>query len=275
MTSETGLGRQPHRPDFEREAGYVVEPPLEVRTAVSDDNGPVLIVDDDPEVRQTISAYFVEHNLPTLVASNGIELERHVAMSGPSLILLDLKLDRENGLDLLRSLRSRSDIPIIIITGRYLGEIDRAVGLELGADGYVEKPFSLRELLARVRTIRRRQTERPTGVLSGQEKAGYRFGGWTLKCDKTRRLLAPDGMGILLTRGEYALLLAFLEAPQRILTRKELLKLSRQREYIDGRSVVIQISRLRRKLEADVNHPRLIKTAHGVGYVFTLPVESF
>src|SRR5262245_13434658 len=111
---------------------------------MNDDDCPVgniLIVDDDPDVRQTVGAYFAEHNLPTFFASNGIELERQIALNDPSLILLDLKLRRENGLDLLRSLRSRSDVPIVIITGCHLEENDRAIGLELGADDYVGKPF--------------------------------------------------------------------------------------------------------------------------------------
>ena len=250
---------------------------------MNDDNCPmenVLIVDDDPDVKQMISAYFAEHNLLTFPASNGIELERQIAMNDPSLILLDLKLNGENGLDLLRSLRSRSDIPVIIITGRHIEEIDRAIGLELGADDYVAKPFGLRELLARVRAVlrrprRQRQIEQRTELVRGPEMGGYRFGGWTLeRSSSSRRLFNPDGARVPLSRAEYALLLAFLEAPQRVLSREKLMQLTRMREDINDRSVDNQVLRLRRKLETDSNGPGMIQTEHGVGYIFMLPVEA-
>ncbi len=237
----------------------------------------ILIVDDDPEVKQTISAYFAKHNLPTLFASNRMELERQIAMNNPVLIILDLKLGEENGLDLLRSLRSRSDTPIIIITGYHLDEIDRVIGLELGADDYVAKPFGLRELLARVRAVLRRQgrqTEQRTERVRGPEKGGYRFGVWKLERGG-RRLFGPNGATMSLSKGEYALLVAFLEAPQRVLSREELLQLTRKLGDVDDRSIDIQIMRLRRKLEIDLDCPRLIRTERGVGYVFTLPVDSF
>jgi two-component system OmpR family response regulator len=235
-------------------------------------SGNILIVDDDPDVKQMVGSYFTEHNLPTVFASNWIESEQQIAANDPSLIILDLKLGGENGLDLLRSLRSRSEIPIIIITGYHLGEIDRIVGLELGADDYLAKPFNLRELLARVRAVLRRQDVGRSGHARGREKGGYRFGGWRLE-RSSRRLFDPDGTRMPLTRGEYTLLLAFLEAPQRVLSREQLLKLTRIREDIFDRSVDTQILRLRRKLEPDLNCPRVIQTERGVGYVFTLPVE--
>ena len=125
---------------------------------MNDDNsGNILIADDDPDLRQTLSAYFAAHKVPTFLASNGTELEQQIALNDPGLIILDLKLDGENGLDLLRSIRSRSDIPIIIVTGRHVGELDCVIGLEYGADDYVGKPFSLMELLARIRVVLRRQ----------------------------------------------------------------------------------------------------------------------
>ena len=222
---------------------------------MNDDNwGNILIVDDDPDVRQTVSAYFAAHNVPTFLASNGTELERQIALNDPSLIILDLKLDGENGQDLLRSLRSRSDIPIIIVTGCRLGELDRVVGLEHGADDYVGKPFSLLEMLARVRAVLRRQgrqIEHRTGFVRDPEKGGYRFGGWRLERSSSRRLFNPDGARVPLTRAEYALLLAFLEAPQRALSREQLMQLTRMREDIHDRTVDNQILRLRRKLEVD------------------------
>lgn len=252
----------------------------------------IVIVDDDPDVKQMISAYFAEHNLPTFPASDGIELERQIAMNDPSLILLDLKLSAENGLDLLRSLRSRSDIPVIIITGRHLEEIDRAIGLELGADDYVGKPFGLRELLARVRAVLRRPRQvKRIGFMSGPETngdsrkgtervndpdtCGYRFAGWTLERSYNRRLFNPDGARVPLSRADYALLVAFLDAPQQVLSREKLMQLTRGREDINDRSIDIQILRLRRKLEDDWNRPLVIKTEHGAGYVFTLLVELF
>jgi two-component system, OmpR family, response regulator len=228
----------------------------------------VLIVDDDPDVKQMISAYFAEHNLLTFPASNGIELERQIAMNDPSLILLDLKLNGENGLDLLRSLRSRSDIPVIIITGRHIEEIDRAIGLELGADDYVGKPFGLRELLARVRAVLRRprrQRQIEQRPVRGPEMGGYRFGGWTLERSSSRRLFNPDGARVPLSRMENALLLAFLDAPQRVLSREQLMQLTRMREDIDDRSVDNQVLRLRRKLETDSDGPGMIRTEYGLG----------
>ncbi len=244
-------------------------------------SGNIVIVDDDPGVKQTVSAYFANHNLPTFLASNRTELEQQIATNNPSLIILDLKLGEENGLDVLRSLRSRSDVPIIIITGHHLDEIDRAIGLELGADDYVGKPFGLRELLARVRAVLRRQGRRQIEQSSGmiscgpEEKNGYRFSGWTLERSSSRRLFNPDGARVPLTRAEYGLLLAFLGAPQRVLSREQLMQLTRMREDIHDRTVNNQILRLRRKLEVDWNHPLMIQTEHGVGYVFTPLVESF
>jgi two-component system OmpR family response regulator len=192
----------------------------------------------------------------------------------PSLILLDLRLGQEDGLDLLREIRSNSDVPVIITTGHRLDEIDRVVGLELGADDYVTKPFGLRELLARVRAVLRRHELGRLARAREPQRGGYRFSGWRLERE-ARRLLAPDGSPVTLTKGEYGLLVAFLESPQRTLTREQLLQATRVHEDIFDRSIDVQVLRLRRKLETDASAPRVIQTERGVGYRFAIAVESY
>ncbi|MGK7063318.1 winged helix-turn-helix domain-containing protein [Bradyrhizobium sp. 1050_B9_N1_2] len=190
------------------------------------------------------------------------------------MVILDLRLGDDDGLDLLRELRSHSDVPVIIMTGHRLDESDCVVGLELGADDYVVKPFSLRELLARVRAILRRQEIGRVARVRHPERGGYRFDGWRLE-RRDRRLLDPEGLPVALSKGEYALLLAFLEAPQRSLTRDHLLQATRLHEDIFDRSIDVQVLRLRRKLERDPRTSRAIKTVRGVGYEFTLPAEPY
>jgi DNA-binding response OmpR family regulator len=236
--------------------------------------GHILVVDDDPAMRQMVTGYFEDHNVPTYSASNRTELNRHFTGAHPSLIILDLRLGQDDGLDLLRAIRSHSDVPVIITTGHRLDEIDRIVGLELGADDYIVKPFSLRELLARVRAVLRRQEMGRVARARDPERGGYRFEGWQLE-RRGRRLLDPTGAPVSLSKGEYALLLAFLEAPQRPLSREQLLQATRIHEDIFDRSIDVQVLRLRRKLEVDPSAPRTIQTERGVGYVFALPVESF
>src|SRR4030088_2548288 len=177
------------------------------------DVGHVVVVDDDPSLRQMVVRYLEDHNMPTKSASNRIELNRHFAGPIPSLILLDLRLGQDDGLDLLREIRSNSDVPVIITTGHRLDEIDRVVGLELGAADYVTKPFGLRELLARVRAVLRRHELGRLARAREPQRGGYKFGGWRLE-RHGRRLLASDGTPVTLTKGEYALLVAFLEAPE-------------------------------------------------------------
>jgi DNA-binding response OmpR family regulator len=187
-------------------------------------------------------------------------------------VILDLRLGQEDGLNLLREIRSRSDVPVIITTDHRCDEIDRVVGLELGADDYVTKPFGLRELLARIRAVLRWWE---TGRIASQRELAqgrFRFGGWQLD-RRTRRLTNASGNTVALTKGEYALLTAFLDAPQRPLTRDHLLQATRIHEDVFDRSIDVQILRLRRKLEDDPGSPRIIRTERGVGYVFALPVE--
>jgi DNA-binding response OmpR family regulator len=229
----------------------------------------VLIVDDDPATCRMVTSYLQEHDLQASAVSNGRELTQHLAACEPSLIILDLRLSHEDGLDLLRFIRFNSDVPVIITTGHRLEEVDRVVGLELGADDYITKPFGLRELLARVRAVLRRHEARRAGRARESQRGGFRFGGWQLD-RQTRQLTGPKGVPVTLTKRQYGLLVAFLEAPQRPLTREQLMH-----ESISDRSIDVQILRLRRKLETDTSAPRVIRSERGVGYVFTLPVETY
>jgi DNA-binding response OmpR family regulator len=189
-----------------------------------------------------------------------------------NLVILDLRLGSEDGLDLLREVRLSSDVPVIIITGHRRDDIDRVVGLELGADDYLTKPFNLRELLARVRAILRRFDVGRSAPPRDPERGRFRFSGWQLD-RRIRQLTDPAGAPVALTKGEYAMLLAFLEAPQRPLSREHLLQATRIHEDVFDRSIDVQILRLRRKLERDPSAPRVIRTERGVGYVFAVPVE--
>jgi DNA-binding response OmpR family regulator len=232
----------------------------------------VLVVDDDPAMRHLVVNYLEDHNMRAISASGRQEMARLLAVGEPSLVILDLRLGQENGLDLLREIRARSDIPVIITTGHRRDEIDRVVGLELGADDYVTKPFGLRELLARVRAVLRRREAGGAAPQRDPERGRCRFGGWQLD-RRNRRLTDPTGAPVALTKGEYALLIAFLAAPQRPLSREHLLQATRVHEDVFDRSIDVQVLRLRRKLETDPSAPRVIQTERGIGYVFALPVE--
>jgi len=232
----------------------------------------VLVVEDDPALQRMILNYFVENNIRTLVASNGQEMVDHLAGAEVNLVILDLRLGLEDGLDLLRKVRLSSEVPVIIITGHRLDEIDRVVGLELGADDYLTKPFNLRELLARVRAILRRFDVGRAAPPRDPGRGRFRFSGWQLD-RRSRQLTDPSGAPVALTKGEYAMLLAFLEAPQRPLSREQLLQATRVHDDVFDRSIDVQILRLRRKLERDPSAPRVIQTERGVGYVFAVAVE--
>ena len=232
----------------------------------------VLVVEDDPALQRMILNYFLENNIRTLVASGRQEMVHHLDSALVSLVILDLRLGQEDGLDLLREVRSSSDVPVIIITGHRCDDIDRVVGLELGADDYLTKPFNLRELLARVRAVLRRFDIGRVAPARDPERGRFRFSGWQLE-RKTRRLTNPAGTPVALTKGEYALLVAFLEAPQRPLSREHLLQATRVHEDVFDRSIDVQILRLRRKLEREPSAPRVIQTERGVGYVFAAAVE--
>src|SRR5215468_10829468 len=232
-----------------------------------------LVVEDDSTMRHLVTNYLEDHDIRAVSASRREEVAGLLARSQADLIVLDLRLGQEDGFDLLREIRTHSDIPVIIITGHRRDEIDRVVGLELGADDYITKPFGLRELLARIRAVLRRREVGQAAIQRDMERGRCRFGGWQLD-RRLRRLTNSNGEAVPLTKGEYALLVAFLGAPQRPLSREHLLQATRIHEDVFDRSIDVQVLRLRRKLEVDPNAPRLIQTERGIGYVFTLPVES-
>jgi len=233
-----------------------------------------LVVEDDRNMRHLVMDYLRENDIRAISASGRDEVAGLLAREEPNLVILDLRLCQEDGLDLLREIRSRSDVPVIITTGHRRDEIDRVVGLELGADDYITKPFGLRELLARIRAVLRRREAGQAAVQRDPERGRCRFGGWQLD-RRIRRLTDSSGIPVALTKGEYALLIAFLDAPQRPLSREHLLQATRIHEDVFDRSIDVQVLRLRRKLETDPNAPRVILTERGVGYVFALPVEAF
>jgi two-component system OmpR family response regulator len=233
----------------------------------------VLIVEDDRTMRHLVVNYLEEHNIRVASASGREEMVRRFSGDEPDLVILDLRLGQDDGLDLLREIRSRCDVPVIITTGHRRDEIDRVVGLELGADDYIIKPFGLRELLARIRAVLRRREVGQVAVQRDPQRGRCRFAGWQLD-RRTRRLSNPDGLPVALTKGEYALLIAFLDAPQRPLSREHLLQATRIHEDVFDRSIDVQVLRLRRKLEVDVSAPSIIQTERGVGYVFVPPAEQ-
>jgi two-component system, OmpR family, response regulator len=233
----------------------------------------VLVVDDDPSMRDVISNYLESQNFQVSTASDGRGMARVLADKPVDLIILDLKLTNEDGLDLMRGLGDQSDVPVILVTGHQREETDRVVGLELGADDYMVKPFGLRELLARVRAVLRRSAAAERRSRKNEKRIRYRFAGWELDM-RTRRLTSPAGDTAVLTAGEFNLLAAFLRSPQQVLSRAQLLAASRVHdEEVFDRSVDIQILRLRRKLESNPSEPQIIKTERGAGYIFATPVE--
>jgi two-component system OmpR family response regulator len=232
----------------------------------------ILVVDDDPTMQNMVANYLEDYNMRVVSAAGREDVARQFAIDEPSLVILDLKLGDEGGLDVLCEIRSSSDVPVIIITGHRYDETDRVIGLELGADDFMIKPFSLRELLARIRAVLRRRESGRVSVHRDSERGRCRFGGWQLD-RRARRLTDLNGFPVALTKREYALLTAFLDAPQQPLTREHLLQATRVHEDVFDRSIDVQILRLRRKLETDPSTPRVIQTVRGVGYVFALSVE--
>ncbi len=231
----------------------------------------ILIVDDDKEIRTLLSRFLGKHDYRVTAVADGRELKKALADWNIDLVILDIMLPGESGLDLCRWVRAKSKVPIIMLTA--VGEeADRIVGLEIGADDYLPKPFNPRELLARMRAVLRRVTDVPKGAApEGCEM--LRFAGWTLETT-SRRLESPANVLVDLTVGEFDLLVAFALHPNRVLTRDHLLDLTHSR--LAGpfdRAIDIQVSRLRRKIEADAKNPQMIKTVRGGGYVFTPNVE--
>jgi two-component system, OmpR family, response regulator len=231
-----------------------------------------LVVEDDNTMRHLVTNYLEDHDIRAVSTSRRDQVSGLLARSQPDLVVLDLRLGQDDGLDLLREIRAQSDVPVIITTGQRRDEIDRVVGLELGADDYITKPFGLRELLARIRAVLRRRETGQANAQREMDRGRWRFGGWQLD-RRNRRLTNSAGEPVALTKGEYALLIAFIDAPQRPLSREHLLQATRIHEDVFDRSIDVQVLRLRRKLESDPSTPSIIRTERGVGYVFSLPVE--
>ncbi|MTJ82703.1 MAG: response regulator [Telmatospirillum sp.] len=231
----------------------------------------ILVVDDDREIRNLLARFLVKHGLRVSTAKDGPEMMKVLDASGIDLVVLDLMLPGEDGLSLCRRLRATSTLPVIMLTA--MGDdTDRIVGLEMGADDYLPKPFSPRELLARIKAVLRRVQALPAGPSPTGEI--LHFDGWTLELGP-RRLMSPAGAEVELSTGEYELLQAFVTHPRRVLSRDQLLDLARGRSAAPfDRSIDIQVMRLRRKIEEDPKEPRLIKTVRGGGYVFAAEVSA-
>ena len=231
----------------------------------------ILVVDDDREIRDLLARFLEKQRIRVTAVRDGKEARRAWLNGHYQLVVLDLMLPGESGLDVARWLRSQSEIPIVMLTA--MGEeTDRIIGLELGADDYVPKPFNPRELLARIRAVLRRSGDQ-TEPRHDPSVRGFRFNNWTLEPAR-RRLLNPEGVEVALTGGEYDLLLALLERANRVLTRDMLLDLLRGRQAGPfDRAIDVAVSRLRRKLEDDGRNAQLIKTVRGGGYVLAATVE--
>ena len=234
----------------------------------------ILVVDDDREIRTLLADYLDSNGFRTFTAGSGVEMRKHLDSARIDLVVLDLTLPGEDGLTLCRTLRASSSLPVIMLTAR--GEpLDRILGLEMGADDYLAKPFEPRELFARIRSVLRRTNALPPNMLTSEAQV-MQFDGWRLDL-MARHLLQPDGTVVALSGAEFRMLKVFLEHPNRVLNRDQLLELTQGREADPfDRSVDIQISRLRQKLSDDARTPRLVKTVRNEGYVLaaTVTIEN-
>ncbi len=226
----------------------------------------ILVVDDDPGIRDVVSEFLTRHGFSVDTAGDGREMERAMAKQRPDLVVLDLMLPGEDGLSICRRL-ARPDGPAVIMLSATGEETDRIIGLELGADDYLAKPCNPRELLARIRAVMRRRRE--PRALDETLGAACEFAGWRLDLVR-HELRSPQGVVVNLSSGEFSLLRAFVERPQRVLTRDQLLEFARgpQSDAFD-RAIDVQISRLRRKLEDSGGEIELIRTVRSEGYIFT------
>jgi two-component system phosphate regulon response regulator OmpR len=232
------------------------------------DSGRVLIVDDDAEIRGMLAEYLASHGFEVATAESGTAMREALARGTPDVVLLDVRLPGEDGLALARFLRERYELGIIMVTAA--GEVvDRIVGLEMGADDYVAKPFDLRELLARVKSVARRIQARPrTAAAPPTAPQRVAIGRCALDL-KSRQLFGQDGAEIPITAMEFDLLKAFVDHPNQVLSRDRLLTLTRNREWEPfDRSIDIRITRVRRKVEEDPENPKAIRTVRGAGYMF-------
>ena len=239
--------------------------------AQGETDGHILVVDDDGQIRHLVAKFLRENGHRVTVARDGREMKQALADAAIDLIVLDVMLPGSSGLDLCRELRKTSSTPIIMLTARG-SDTDRIVGLEIGADDYLAKPFNPRELLARVNAVLRRSraTQGKSATQSGHHLI---FEGWTLDTQR-RELTNPDGVVVDLSTGEYDLLLSFLEAPQRVLTREQLLDAAKHRIATGfDRAIDVQVSRLRRKLDPSEEGQDMIKTIRGTGYMFVPAVS--
>ncbi len=234
----------------------------------------ILVVDDDREIRMLLAEYLDSNGFRTFTAGNGVEMRKQLESVRIDLVVLDLTLPGEDGLTLCRTLRANSTLPVIMLTAR--GDpLDRILGLEMGADDYLAKPFEPRELFARIRSVLRRTNALPPNMASSEAHTML-FDGWRLDL-MARHLLTADGTVVALSGAEFRLLKVFLEHPNRVLNRDQLLELTQGREADPfDRSVDIQISRLRQKLGDDARTPRIVKTVRNEGYILsaTVTVEN-
>ena len=233
----------------------------------------ILIVDNHREIRELVGRALTREGFRVSAAADGKTMRKMLADSRIDLILLDLMLPGENGLALCRELRMQSNIPIIMVTAKG-EEVDKVIGLELGADDYLPKPFGTRELVARIHAVLRRTRADPAGGTTQPKPKRYAFDRWILNTE-ARELIRSDGVTVALSTGEFDLLLAMVERPARMLTREMLLDLARGRAAAAfDRSIDTQISRLRKKLEVDPAEPRIIQTVWGGGYMFAVAVSE-
>ena len=232
----------------------------------------ILIVDDDRDIRTLLGDYLETHGYRTRGVPDGTAMWPAIEELRPDLLVLDLNMPGEDGLSLCRKLRATSSLPVIMLTAR-AEPLDRILGLEMGADDYLPKPFEPRELLARIRSVLRR-TSAVQSPLSPDKVQQIRFSNWTLDL-QARHLVNPDGVVIMLSGAEFRLLRVFLEHPNRVLNRDQLLNMTQGREADPfDRSIDIQISRLRQKLGDNARAPQLIKTLRNEGYVLAAAVEA-
>jgi two-component system OmpR family response regulator len=233
----------------------------------------ILVVDDDREIRTLLAEYLADNGFRTVQAADGAAMWSALDAARIDLIVLDLMMPGDDGLQLCRTLRAKSNLPVIMLTAR--GQpIDRIVGLEMGADDYLAKPFEPRELLARIRSVLRRTEALPPNLEAGGEARRLHFAGWTLDLT-ARHLVNAQGVVVVLSGAEFRLLKVFLEHPKRVLSRDQLLNLTQGRDADPfERSIDLQVSRLRQKLDEDARVPQLIKTVRNEGYVLSAEVKA-
>jgi two-component system OmpR family response regulator len=239
---------------------------------LSDPSPHILVVDDHRDIRETLARYLVKNGLRATVAENAAQARKTLKAASIDLVVLDIMMPGEDGLSLCRHLVETGSMPVILLTAM-ADDTDRVIGLEIGADDYVTKPFNPRELLARIRAVLRRTSLVPK-ERDPIEHDRLHFDGWSLNVSR-RELLDPEGTSVALSSGEFQLLCAFLKRPKMVLNRDQLMDLTTGRTpAVFDRSIDNQVSRLRRKIEVDPKDPKLIKTVWGGGYMFTAEVRD-